>query len=351
MNATDPLNLVGVVVPGATVAAVRTRQVTYVDGIRSWREPNGHDRVTRIAVSDPWSRQDESWSSPRHAARDAAGSDPQADRHAAVGHAVPADRARPGEAPACGAPPTSPISARIARRRSRVASSTTSTAAPKTRSPSPRTRRRSAGSSSARACCVTSARSTRRPRSSAARSRSRSCSRPRASRAASIPTVSSPPRARPRAPHLPYTLSTLSTYSIEEVAAAAERAAVVPGLRVARPRHGQGDDRARRRVRVRGDRAHRRHRGARPARPRRAPRLHHAAQARARHPRRRRPASRVDVALRALPIRSASPTSSGATWATAPARSRSPTTSTRSSIRRSRGATSTGSAACGTARS
>ena len=33
VNATDPLNLVGVVVPGATVPAVRTNAVTYVDGI------------------------------------------------------------------------------------------------------------------------------------------------------------------------------------------------------------------------------------------------------------------------------------------------------------------------------
>jgi ATP-dependent Lhr-like helicase len=33
LNATDPLNLVGVVVPGATVPAIRTRQVTYVDGV------------------------------------------------------------------------------------------------------------------------------------------------------------------------------------------------------------------------------------------------------------------------------------------------------------------------------
>ena len=33
VNATDPLNLVGVVVPGATVPAVRTNQVTYVDGV------------------------------------------------------------------------------------------------------------------------------------------------------------------------------------------------------------------------------------------------------------------------------------------------------------------------------
>jgi len=33
VNATDPLNLVGVIVPGETVAAVRTNQVVYVDGL------------------------------------------------------------------------------------------------------------------------------------------------------------------------------------------------------------------------------------------------------------------------------------------------------------------------------
>jgi ATP-dependent Lhr-like helicase len=33
LNATDPLNLVGLVVPGDTVPAVRTNQVTYVDGL------------------------------------------------------------------------------------------------------------------------------------------------------------------------------------------------------------------------------------------------------------------------------------------------------------------------------
>ncbi|MDQ3979068.1 MAG: DEAD/DEAH box helicase, partial [Actinomycetota bacterium] len=33
VNATDPLNLVGVIVPGDTVPAVRTNHVTYVDGI------------------------------------------------------------------------------------------------------------------------------------------------------------------------------------------------------------------------------------------------------------------------------------------------------------------------------
>jgi ATP-dependent Lhr-like helicase len=33
VNATDPLNLVGVIVPGTTVPAIRTRQVVYVDGV------------------------------------------------------------------------------------------------------------------------------------------------------------------------------------------------------------------------------------------------------------------------------------------------------------------------------
>jgi ATP-dependent Lhr-like helicase len=32
VNATDPLNVVGVLVPGATVPAIRTREVTFVDG-------------------------------------------------------------------------------------------------------------------------------------------------------------------------------------------------------------------------------------------------------------------------------------------------------------------------------
>jgi ATP-dependent Lhr-like helicase len=33
VNATDPLNLVGVIVPGETVPAVRTKRVVYVDGV------------------------------------------------------------------------------------------------------------------------------------------------------------------------------------------------------------------------------------------------------------------------------------------------------------------------------
>jgi ATP-dependent Lhr-like helicase len=33
VNATDPLNLVGVIVPGESVAAVRTNHVIYVDGL------------------------------------------------------------------------------------------------------------------------------------------------------------------------------------------------------------------------------------------------------------------------------------------------------------------------------
>ena len=33
VNATDPLNLVGLIVPGHTVPAVRTNRITYVDGV------------------------------------------------------------------------------------------------------------------------------------------------------------------------------------------------------------------------------------------------------------------------------------------------------------------------------
>jgi ATP-dependent Lhr-like helicase len=33
VNATDPLNLVGVIIPGVRVPAVRTRRVTFVDGV------------------------------------------------------------------------------------------------------------------------------------------------------------------------------------------------------------------------------------------------------------------------------------------------------------------------------
>jgi ATP-dependent Lhr-like helicase len=33
VNATDPLNLVGMITPGDTIPAVRTNQVTYIDGI------------------------------------------------------------------------------------------------------------------------------------------------------------------------------------------------------------------------------------------------------------------------------------------------------------------------------
>ncbi len=33
VNATDPLNVVGVIVPGTNVPNVRTRNVTFVDGV------------------------------------------------------------------------------------------------------------------------------------------------------------------------------------------------------------------------------------------------------------------------------------------------------------------------------
>jgi ATP-dependent Lhr-like helicase len=35
INATDPLNLVGVVLPGPAVPAVRTNRVVYVDGLQA----------------------------------------------------------------------------------------------------------------------------------------------------------------------------------------------------------------------------------------------------------------------------------------------------------------------------
>jgi ATP-dependent Lhr-like helicase len=39
VNATDPLNLVGVILPGARVPAVRTRKVTFVDGVAEEAAP------------------------------------------------------------------------------------------------------------------------------------------------------------------------------------------------------------------------------------------------------------------------------------------------------------------------
>jgi ATP-dependent Lhr-like helicase len=49
INATDPLNLVGIIVPGARVPAVRTRRVTFVDGIVEGTEVDAEDAalVTR----------------------------------------------------------------------------------------------------------------------------------------------------------------------------------------------------------------------------------------------------------------------------------------------------------------
>jgi hypothetical protein len=33
VNGSDPLNLVGTITPGATVPAIRTREVVYIDGV------------------------------------------------------------------------------------------------------------------------------------------------------------------------------------------------------------------------------------------------------------------------------------------------------------------------------
>ena len=47
VNATDPLNLVGLIVPGPTVPAVRTKRVVYVDGI-----PESADEPVDEPVAD-----------------------------------------------------------------------------------------------------------------------------------------------------------------------------------------------------------------------------------------------------------------------------------------------------------
>jgi hypothetical protein len=39
VSATDPLNLVGTITPGATVPAIRTRRVVYVDGVAEQLPP------------------------------------------------------------------------------------------------------------------------------------------------------------------------------------------------------------------------------------------------------------------------------------------------------------------------
>jgi ATP-dependent Lhr-like helicase len=46
LNATDPLNLVGLIVPGETVPAVRTNRITYVDGV-----PDGHNGTGDLPVA------------------------------------------------------------------------------------------------------------------------------------------------------------------------------------------------------------------------------------------------------------------------------------------------------------
>jgi ATP-dependent Lhr-like helicase len=50
VNATDPLNLVGVIVPGANVPTVRTRHVVYVDGCPEGAEVDGAHEPVREAA-------------------------------------------------------------------------------------------------------------------------------------------------------------------------------------------------------------------------------------------------------------------------------------------------------------
>ena len=127
---------------------------------------------------------------------------------------------------------------------------------------------------------------------------------------------------------VPYSLSTMGTRSIEEVAAVSDGREVVPGLHLARPRSRPGARRAGEGVRLHHALADRRHGGARPARTRRPARLHAA--------RRRSGSTRCSTA-RCIPVgpgtscattRSCSPTwSATAIRRTARIRSRSPPTS------------------------
>ena len=49
LNAADPLNLVGIVLPGARVAAVRTNSIAYRDGavVDDGEDPTGPDEAGR----------------------------------------------------------------------------------------------------------------------------------------------------------------------------------------------------------------------------------------------------------------------------------------------------------------
>ena len=151
---------------------------------------------------------------------------------------------------------------------------------------------------------------------------------------------------------LPYTLSTLEHPLDRGGARGQRRAALVPGLRVARPRAGQGDDRA-----GRGRRATRR--SCSPSTPRCSAGASATCAAASRcrptigpaHDRRRRAPPGVDVGVRAQRADPVRQRRRAATSATARRRSPCPTTSTPSSTRRCRGTTSTGCARCGTARS
>ena len=206
---------------------------------------------------------------------------------------------------------------------------------------------------SGHACSATSARSIRPPRSSVGRCRCPWCWRRPASPASPIPRASWPWPARRRGPACRTRSRRSSTRSIEEVArASSDGSAVVPGVRLARPRPGRGDGRARRRRRLRGAGAHRRHRGAGPSRARRAAGVLAAAEDRAGHAGRRRASTRAGpgTSCGAEPIRFANVRRPRGRRRRA-RRSRWPTTSTRSSIPACRGTTSSGCARCGTARS
>ena len=150
---------------------------------------------------------------------------------------------------------------------------------------------------------------------------------------------------------VPYSLSTLATRSIEEVAAVSDGRQVVPGVRVARPGPGRGPHRPGDGVGLRGDHPHRRQRAVRSPRTRRPARVRAPTDDRTGNPARRDGASQRGHGRSSTPSRSGSPTSPDPRSPTGRARSSWPTTSIRSTSGTCRGTTSAGSVPHGTGRS
>ena len=139
---------------------------------------------------------------------------------------------------------------------------------------STRTGPRSTAAGSSRGCCATSPSATCRSSSSAAACRRRSCSRRSACSSSRTATRTSRSRKAAAAEGVPMIFSNQASRPMEECAAVdGRRAALVPALLEHVERARRQLRRARRGVRLRGDRRHPRHDDARLALPRPRPRL------------------------------------------------------------------------------